>query len=222
MRRSLLLIAVLAVGIHGAIAGLIIVQEADQLGPMSGKTKMTMSISGERARVDVGDQLSSIVDLSGGTVTSLMHAQKIAMQLPKAAVEAFKQKAAVKTGKPDLKPTGKKETISGYACEEYTGTLQGLNVTYWVTKDVPDQKEILAEMAKAGGGANPFKGAMADGADFPGFPIRTTVASPQFGNSTMTVVSIQHANVPDSLFQVPADYKSMALPQTPAVPPAGP
>jgi hypothetical protein len=138
------------------------------------------------------------------------------------------QKVGVGMEKPDLKPTGKKETINGFACEEYTGKMQGLDVTYWVTKDVANEKEILAQMGKLSGDGDPFKAALADGGDFPGFPIRTVIKAPQIGTSTMTVVSIKNEDVPDSAFEKPADYKTMAVPQmshpgggAPAIP-AGP
>ncbi|MDD5198691.1 MAG: DUF4412 domain-containing protein [Terrimicrobiaceae bacterium] len=213
MNRIVLALAALIAATHSATAGIVIVEEVDQTGPMPGKTPMTMTISGDRARIDVGRQLSSIVDLKAGTVTSLMHAQKIAMQLPKAALDAVKEKVAARGEKPDLKPTGKKETISGFACEEYTGAFQGLDVTYWVTRDVANQKEILEQMGRLSGDGDPFKAALAGGGDFPGFPIRTTVKSPQIGVSTMTVLSIKNADVPASQFEVPADYKTVAVPQ---------
>jgi hypothetical protein len=212
MRLALSVFSSLLVVAQLASAGLVIVQEADHLGPDAGRTRMTLNISGERARIDVGDQLSSIVDLKSGNVTSLMHPQKIAMQLPKEALAAIREKAAEKTEKPDLEPTGKKETINGYACTEYAGTLQGLAVTYWVTNDVPDQKAILDQMAKLAGSSDIFKGALASGADFPGFPIRTTVTSPQLGTSTMTVISIRKADLPDSEFEIPAGYQTLKSP----------
>lgn len=215
MRRTILS-ALLFATAQLAQAGIVIVQEVDQVTPANGKTQMTMKLSGGHARIDVGDQFSSIVDLSTNTVTSLLHAQKLAMELPKGVFEAARKRAATPATKPDLKPTGKKETINGYVCEEYTGTLQGLAVTYWVTKDVPNQKEILAQMSQLSGGADPFKGALASGADFPGFPIRTIVKSPQMGSSTMTVLSIKNADLPDSTFAIPAGYKSMAVPAMPS------
>jgi hypothetical protein len=215
MRRAVLSLVLLATA-QLAHAGLVIVQEVDQGAATDGKMQMTVKISGPHARVDVGDQFSSIVDLSANTITSLLHPQKLAMELPKGAFEAAKKRAEAQTAKPDLKPTGKKETINGYACEEYTGTLQGLDVTYWITKEVPNQKEILAQMSQLSGGADPFKGALAGGGDFPGFPIRTIVKSPQMGSSTMTVLSIKNVDLPDSTFAVPAGYKAMSVPQMPA------
>lgn len=228
MKIPALLFAVLLAAAPLSRAGVVIVQEAEQLGGSEGKTELTMTLSGERARVDVGGQLSSIVDTKTGSVVSLMHAQKIAMELPKGALEAVKQKVGTSKEKPDLKPTGKKETINGFACEEYAGKMHGLEVTYWVTKDVANQQEILAQMGKLSGDGDPFKAALADGGDFPGFPIRTVIKSPQIGTSTMTVVSIKNQDVPESTFETPADYKKMDVPQmsqpgggAPAIP-AGP
>jgi hypothetical protein len=212
MSRSVLTLAALLIAVWSAQAGVVIVQEADSLAGM-GKATMTIKISEDRARVDMGSQISSIVDLKAGSVVSLMHPQKIAMELPKGALEAAKQKVAAHTDRPNLKPTGKKETINGFPCEEYVGTFQGLDVNYWVSKSVPHEKEILDQMAKLAGGNDPFKAALASGEDFPGFPIRTTVKSPQIGSTTLTVLSIKEEDIPDSDFKIPSGYKPMAVPQ---------
>ncbi len=212
MQASSLFFSLLLVAASLGRAGVIITQEVDKLGGLDGKTELTMTLSDDRARVDVGRQLSSIVDLKSGRVVSLMHAQKIAMELPDGAIDAVKQKALAKSEKPSLEATGKKETINGFACEEYTGKLQGLDVTYWVTKDVANEKEILDQMGKLSGNGNPFKGALADGRDFPGFPIRTTIKSPQTGTSTITVTSVKVQDIPGATFKTPDGYKSMSVP----------
>lgn len=198
-----------------AKAGLVIVQEVKQSGPMPLDTQMTIKTEGDKIRVDVGKEISSIVDSESGSVSSLMHSQKIAMQLPKGALDAIKKKASAEksAGGPDIKPTGKKETINGFKCEEYAGTYQGLQVSYWVTQDVENAKTVMAQLSKLSGEADPFKGALKDGTDFPGFPIRTVVKSPQMGESTMTIVSINDEEIPEKEFEVPADYKSMSMPQ---------
>lgn len=215
--RVLSLLLVLLAGVAAATAGVVIVQEAEQRdGPMPGRTTLTMKLSGERARMDMGKEISSIVDFKSGSITSLMHAQKLAMALPASAVEAARKAAEGKHDKPDLKPTGRKETISGFACEEYTGTIQGMDVSYWITRDLRSQEAVLRQMSALSGNANPFQGALADGGDFPGFPIRTTIKTPQMGTSTMTVLSVTETEVPESEFTVPADYQTMAAPAIPA------
>ncbi len=202
-----------------ADAGVVLIQEANQTGgPMPGKTKLTMTLEGENARMDIGDQLSSIVDFKAGTITTLLHAQRMAMPLPKAMLDAARAAAAQSSQKPNLKPTGRTETISGYPCEEYTGSFQGLDLTYWITKtEVPAQKTLLKQMSQLSGGADPLKAALADGSDFPGFPIRTIVKSREAGSSTMTVLSIKEQSVPDSTFRIPAGYQTMAAPKVPGL-----
>jgi len=212
MKRWLFLPLLLAAALV-ARAGLVLEQEVDQSGgPMPGKTKMTISISGDQARIDVGEQFSSIANVKTGEVTSLIHPQKIAMQLPKGAMDEIRKHTEKSIGKPNLKPTGRTETISGYKCQEYTGTLSGMELTYWVTKDVPDYQSIRDQIAKVSGSSDPFKRALGDGSDLPGIPVRTVVKSPSMGSSTMTLVTIKNQDVPASKFAVPDGYKSMAVP----------
>jgi len=207
---------ILLLSAHLATAGIVIVEETVQPGgPMGGKNDVTISMSGDQTRMDLGKMISTIVDSKSGEVTSLMHSQKMAMQLPKGAVDAMKNKLAQNKQKPDLKPTGKKETINGFACEEYAGTIQGLNVSFWVTQDVPHQKEILDQINKLGGTASPFQAALQSGKDFPGFPIRTTITLPNNSTATTTVVSVKEQDVPASTFVVPSDYKLMKMPVVP-------
>jgi hypothetical protein len=216
--------------VHFAGAGLILVEEMDQKGgPMPGKMEMTITASGDKARVDMGKQISSIVDSKTGTVTSLMHEQKMAMQLPEGTFDSIKKAGESEKGKfkPELKPTGKRETINGFACEEYVGKIKGMDVSFWVTKEVKNQKEILDQLSNLSGGADPFQGALASGEDFPGFPIRTVMKTPELGKMTMTVVSIKNEDVPESVFDIPAGYKTMSMPKmqlpgggAPAVPAA--
>ncbi len=212
MNRILILLALLATA-QIASAGLVLVQELDQSGgPAPGKTKMTITASGTKARVDVGKDITSIVDSKSGTVTSLLHAQKIAMKLPEGTFDTIKNASKDQDAKPDLKATGKTEEINGFKCEEYVGTVKGLNVTFWTTKDVKNQKEILAQLSKLSDGNDPFKAALQNGDDFPGFPIRTVIASKDIGTSTVTVISIKDQSVPDSAFDVPSDYRMAAVP----------
>jgi hypothetical protein len=214
MKRLLLLPLGLLAAVQFATAGVIITEEAEQSGgPMPGKTQLTITVSGDRARVDVGKEISSIVDSKTGAVTSLMHSQKIAMQLPEGALDAIKKKTTQSKPKLDLKPTGNKKTINGFNCEEYKGTIEGMKVAFWITHEVENQKEILAQIGKLSGGNDPFHAALEGGADFPGFPIRSTLSSPQAGTSTMTVISVRNEDVPATTFEIPPDYKTMDMPK---------
>lgn len=213
-----LLAPVLALAITlSSQAGIVIVQDVEQTGPMPIKTRMTIKAEDEKARIDIGKEISSIVDSASGEVSSLMHAQKIAMQLPKGALDAVKKQVskADKNERPDIKPTGKTEKINGFSCEEYAGTFQGLDVAYWVTNDLPNASAVMDQLGKLSGDADPFKGALKNGEDFPGFPIRTVITTPQAGTSTMTIVSVNEEAIPESEFEVPKNYKSMTLPSMP-------
>jgi Domain of unknown function (DUF4412) len=219
MKRLLPSLLLLLAAAPLGVAGLVLTQEIEQsAGPAPGKTTMTMTVSGDKARADIGKDMSTIVDSGSGAITSLVHAQKMAMELPEGTFDSIKKTAEEKKqkSKPDLKPTGKKQTINGFECEEYVGMVEGMDVTFWVTKDVKNQKEILDQLGKLSGGGNPFEGALKSGEDFPGIPIRTVIKTPQAGTATMTVVSIKDMDVPDSTFQIPSGYKIMSLPKSQA------
>ncbi len=196
-------------------AGLEIVQSIENTGPTPMSMEMVVRVEGDQARVDIGDQMSTL--MGGGTkdVTTLMHGQKMAMTIPAAALEAMKGKveaaAGTKDQKPNIKPTGEKKEISGYPCEEYTGTVAGMQATYWLTNDLPNQEKVVEQLSALAGDMDPFKGALSN-EDFPGFPIQTEVTSPQAGKSIVTIKSVTEKDIPATTFEVPADYKSTAMP----------
>ncbi len=199
-----------------AHAGIEIVQSIETTGPAQMSMEVTVLVDGDQARFDIGDQMSTL--MSGGAsegITTLMHGQKMAMTMPASAMDAMKariQDAEENADqKPDIKPTGAKKEISGFACEEYTGTVAGMQATYWLTNDIPNQDEIVEQLSALAGDMDPFKGALLDD-DFPGFPIQTEVTSPQSGTSTVTIKSVTEKDIPASTFVVPADYKTTAMP----------
>ncbi len=209
------LLATLTLTLSSAFAGLEIVQKVENAGPTPISMQMTIQVEGDRARIDVGDQMSTLMGGETEDITTLMHAQKMAMTIPAAAMEAMKAKLKDSSPeadeKPDIKPTGAKKEISGFACEEYTGTVAGMQATYWLTNDLPNQKEVVAQLSALSGDTDPFKGIF-DNSDFPGFPIQTEVDSPQAGKSTVTVESVTEKEIPATAFEVPSDYKSAAMP----------
>jgi hypothetical protein len=215
MKRLLLPIAFLAT-VQLACAGLVIVEDLERTGgPTPGKDQLTITVSGEKNRMDIGKNISTIIDSKTGSTVALMHDLKMVMEVPAAIFDAIKKAgaSAKEDSKLDLKPTGKKQTINGFACEEYAGKLKKMNVTFWVTNEIENQKEILDQLSKLQGDGDPFKGALADGKDFPGVPIRTIFKTNELGTTTMTITSIKNEEVPDSVFEIPADYKKMEMPQ---------
>jgi hypothetical protein len=203
-----------------ARADLTITQQIQKEGPpQEANVTMTMKIKDGKMRLDLNPQVSSIVDLKTGNMISLMHEQKLVMTIPGASIkslqQAHAQEAAKSVGANPVppKPTGRKETISGYACEEFETTTSGMNVHLWLTKDLPNSEKLMSELSTLAG-ADPFRGLTKD-QQLPGFPIRTVVDATGMGKTTVTVVAVSESPVADSEFVVPDDYRAMQAPALP-------
>jgi hypothetical protein len=202
-----------------ARADLTITEQVHKDGmPPEANMTMTIKIKGEKMRLDLNPQISSIVDLKSGDMTSLMHEQKLAMPIPgasiKGLVNATAQAAAKAENVTPPKPTGRKETISGYACEEYETTSEGMPVYLWLTKDLPGAEKLMSQLAKLAS-ADPL-GRIAKDQELPGFPMRTVVDATGTGKTTVTVTAISENPVADADFVVPQSYRLMRIPKIPA------
>ena len=124
---------------------------------------------------------------------------------------AGKMPGATDTKPIEVKSTGEKKTISGYACTKYSITSGGeVTSTMWITKDVKpfaslmnDWKEFSRRMLAmtsrfAKGTADAYK-------NLDGFPIQTIM---KIGNSevTTTVTTIEQRSTADNEFEIPAGY----------------
>ena len=199
-------------------ADLTITQQLKQEGAPAGQgmdTTLTMKVKGQKMRMDGIPQMSNIVDLKTGEVTSLIHPQKAVMTIPGDTVKKMAEQRAAQDPKIDPpKATGKKETISGYACEEYETTLNGAKIQLWLTKDVPAVEKVMKELSEVSAASDPFQGMLKD-QNISGFPMRTIMEMPGAGKLTMTVVALSEDPIPDGDFTVPSDYKPMAMPGMP-------
>jgi hypothetical protein len=181
---------------------------------------MTTKIKGDKVRTDLsGMGMSVIMDNKSGDSINLMHAPKMAMKSTaaqtKQAVELAKQFSGVSSGEPS-KPqkTDKTEKIGDYECDIYTWSSGGISGRYWVAKNHP-QAALLKDAEKkmksgilAGAEAGP------DTTVLPGAVVKTeTVAAGQ--TTVATVLSVKEQKVDDKEFEVPSDYKAMAMPQMP-------
>jgi hypothetical protein len=226
MRKILWLPLLTAVcGFSSLHADLTIVQHVDGMGQ---NLDTTMMFKAGRTRVD-SPATSMIMDLKTGEIMTLMHAQKSYMKIPsqmaQMAMDAMKQSPnASKEGGMTLTPTGKKDTISGYAAEEYTATIAGTKMTMWLTKGVPNYASVLKEMSAAfaqGPMAAMMKGIGLDMAALPGFPVRTVNEMQPGQTVTSTVLSVSTSPIADSEFAIPAGYTQMTMPSfNPPTPPA--
>lgn len=192
--------------------------------------EVTQQVKGTMVRMDLpadAGGVSMIMNGVDGTMTSIVHAQKMYMTMnAKALAEQFQALAGGGTdGKasavPTFTKTGRAETIAGYACEHYL-------------VDTPDAQDMDVCMAKglgtftlgAGGGPlgmgkNPMSmlppgyerlaAEFKDGA----YPLKLELVEGNKRTPVMTVKSIEKKPLDEGLFKVPAGYKEFQMPVMP-------
>jgi len=200
-------------------ADLTIIQQIQQSkGTNNVDMTTTTKVKGDMARIDVNPQMSMLINLKTGDAVSLVIPQKVAMKISGDMIKEMKKTAMPEgTAKPEPpKATGRKDTINGFACEEYTTTVDGKKITLWVTKDAPDAQKAVAQLSQLSAGDDPMAAALSQ-ENVPGFPVRAEIEMPDLGRITSTVVNVKSDALPDSDFTVPSDFKEM----TPGVAPTG-
>ena len=133
MRRGLITIAVAALCLAPLKADVTVVTTMTMEGAMAGSMggalpTMTMYIKGNKARSDVavqGTTVSTITDLATKEVYLLNSAEKTAKLLTvDSSAPSAGALAALEKMDFAYKPTGKKQTIEGVECEQYTFALK--------------------------------------------------------------------------------------------------
>ena len=204
-------------------ADLTVVQKIEGMGQ---NMESTAKFKGSKTRVDAAPNTSIIMALKSGEMIQVVQAEKTFLKVPAtvalAAIDSMKKTTSDGSEKPQLVPTGKKETISGFAAEEYTCTIAGTHLSLWLTKALPDYEKALKEMSAAftqGPMASMMQSYGLDMANLPGFPIRTVNEVQPGQSQTTTVVSVSMKPIADSEFEVPAGFKEISMPTL--TPPAG-
>lgn len=217
--KILALLAAIILPVSLVRADITIVQNVKQEGGQKGvDMNMTIEVKGQKARIDVNPEISTIVDLSSGDSLSLFHTRKAAMRLPGAAIKAMQAKVQEQAGEPKVetpKATGRTETINGFACEEYETSVDGRKVQLWLTKDAPDAQKALRQLSALSGKTDPLNSVIEKN-QLPGFPVRTIVDTPM-GKVTTTVVTVSPNEIDESKFVIPSDYKEMQAPAMPGM-----
>lgn len=215
MQLLRLFVAASLVCCAAAHADLTIVQKVEGT---EGTNKITLKVKGDKARVEINPQITTIMDAKSGDLTTLLSDQKkvvrISGEKAKAMAEmakALTKEDAAATAAP--KPTGKKETINGYETEEYVTETPKYQTSYWVAKNYPNYQAILQQMGVLQNGAfAAMRKGLPDYRDLPGLPIRTQVKIQGKNQMTSTIESVNSNPVADSDFTIPADYSEMKLP----------
>ena len=206
---SILLAAIFAASV--VKADLTLTQQIQREGGLADTNgAITLKLKGDMIRVDVSPQISTILNGKTGEITTLMHAQKMSMSISSATLKSMtsqiKGMVSSTSGTNSIggsapTPTGNRQNINGFDCEEYTSTTGELKVTYWIAKDFPD-KELLQEASAQFAGIVPqlsaLKEANPGASKLPGYPIRTVIESPTLGKTTITLAGLNNDPLPDN------------------------
>ena len=218
--RIAAILSMLAAGC--ARADLTILQEISSQDSPKSAMVTTTKWKGDKLRVDAGDKVSMILDNKKGEIVSLMHEQKLAIPMS-SAVQKMVAQLAGKAGKTpadsvQLQATGRKDTIIGLPCEEVEGTISGQKTTIWITKEVPEYKQLTEQLLALAPQLREIQGPVAGNPDLQGMPVLTEILATDGKKTTVRVQAISREPIADSEFKIPDGYRKMEIPQIPGLP----
>ena len=198
---------------------LTIVQKVDGIGAFK---EITTKIKGDKARVEVSPEMTTIVDNKSGDVLNLMNGKKkyirISADKSKALAELASKyggDSSVPVEKLKLTPTGRKEMINGYETDEYVRESPSVKESYWIALKYPDSIAIVKQLQTIAPTAwNEIAKGMFDYRDFPGLPLRTIVKR-DGKEITSAIISIKQDPLSDTEFAVPKDFQELKVPNLP-------
>lgn len=215
MRRAFIS-ALLLTSLAATKADYTIVQKTE--GAMNAG-ELTLRIRGDKARIDVGPQLTVLTDLTSGDSTTLNHQAKTMVKV--SGVEAAKMRAVTAGIKSDSEPpkltsTGRSEKIENYDCEVFTWKVGELSVTDWIAKSYPNWQPLLAELQRFqnAGLASAAQPLMPPLSQFPGMVVKREM-NHRGTKTTSTLTSVSAQVLDPSLFEAPSGYKEQPAPQLP-------
>lgn len=213
--RSLTVLFLFLAGAFAARADLTIVQKVES---GQGSNQITLKVRGDKARVEVNPQITTIVDAKTGDLTTLLNDQHKAIRISgdKAKAMADMAKAMTKDMAPSdarPQPTGKKQKINGYETEEYATDGPKYRTSYWVATDFPDYKSIVQQMSVLQNGAfAAIRKGLPNFSELPGLPLRTEITANGKNEMTSTIQSVTVTPLSDAEFVVPSSYTEMQMP----------
>lgn len=183
-----------------------------------GTNEITMKVKGNKARVDVNPQITTILDAQSGDLITILRDQKKIMRISgeRAKAMADMAQAMSKDVIPSQEPpkaTGKKQKVNGYETEEYSTVTPKAQTSYWVATDYPQYKEIIRQMNVLQSGAfAALRKSLPDFHELPGLPLRTEVKVDGQTQMTSTLESVDLNPVADSEFAIPGGYSELKMP----------
>jgi hypothetical protein len=181
--------------------------------------QITMKLKGEKARVEVSPEITTIMETKGGEILTLMNSKKkfvrISADKSKAIAELASKYSKDSSGpaeKTKLTATGRKETINGNETDEYVRESPSMKESYWIALKYPDSAAIVKQLQAITPTAwNEIAKGMLDFSDFPGLPVRTIIKTDR-KEITCTIISIKQDLLSDTEFYVPKDFQEVKIP----------
>jgi hypothetical protein len=209
----LIVTAFLSVTVRGDLT---IVQKVEGIGSFK---QITTKLKGDKARVEVSPEVTTIIDNKSGEMLNLMNGKRKFLRISADKSKAIAELASkyggdssAATERPKLTPTGKKEMINGYEAEEYVRESPSVKESYWIALRYPDSAAIVRQLQAISPAAwNDVAKGMLDYRDFPGLPLRTIVKT-QGGEIISTITSIKQDPLSEAEFSVPKDFEELKVP----------
>jgi hypothetical protein len=216
MKKLFILSAVAVLCIQTAFADWIIVQKMTTDGK---DMPMTLQSKGDKSRLDMGDQMSMILDTASSETVMFMHAQKMMMKISAENLKSITAMANQAAGGAEApaKPvaTGQMEKVGEHECEIYTWSGKIGTGKFWVAKNFPDAKalnELQDKMTKSMG--NPMASMVPQNSEFPGMVVKSEMDV--MGKKVISeLVSAKQEPVSDDIFKAPEGYQEMKMPGLP-------
>jgi hypothetical protein len=210
---SPIVIAFLLVTARGDLT---IVQNVEGSGSVK---QITVKLKGDKARVEVSPEITTIIDNKSGDMLSLMNAKKKFLRMSADKSKAIAELASKYAGdssaaaaRSKLTPTGKKEMMNGYETEEYVRESSSVKESYWIALKYPDSAAIVKQLQAITPAAwNDIAKGMLDFRDFPGLPLRTTIKTDR-KEIISTITSIKQDSLSEAEFAVPKDFQELKVP----------
>lgn len=193
-----------------------IVQKIEGSGAVS---QITIKLKGDKARIEVTPQVTTIIENKNGDVLNLMNREKKYLRISADKSKAIAEMTTKYAGKTQASPettkliaTGRKEMINGYEADEYVREAPSFKASYWIAAKLPDSAAILKQLQAITPSAwNDVAKGLLDYRDFPGLPLRTKVRT-NGKEITSTIISIKPDLLSDEEFFPPKDFTEMTIP----------
>src|SRR5450631_3982028 len=209
----LIVTAFLSVTVRGDLT---IVQKVEGIGSVK---QITTKLKGDKARVEVSPEVTTIIDNKSGEMLNLMNGKKKFLRISTDKSKAIAELASKYGGdssaaaeRSKLTPTGKKEMMNGYETEEYVRESPSVKESYWIALKYPDSAAIVKQLQAITPTAwNDIAKGMLDFRDFPGLPLRTIIKTDR-REIISTITSIKQDLLSEAEFAVPKDFQELKVP----------